>query len=316
MAALVERGGSFGGEGFLALAGGVDQNSDKENVLACARLLLTIEGEKFNSVQWHGWTSLMHASMGGCEVLVDWLVDKGADLNARDTNGWSALMLSIDRGMVMVASLLLELGADPMIVTLDGWTAEDIAASSGSRVLQDIIEIREMGRLEWIENKSRVGLEKENSVVIVAVDVDSGAMENNDVSFEEMLASSSDLLDKEEFDKQMILEMLPQNFSYKFVNFNIQQQSSKDIKFDLVTRVDVSSEEEVKVFLADLNCSTGCTYNIQSGRRDKKQEGEHSRTKIRGFRKCCLNVATADKKPKQEGKKSSNLDNSYLWPIL
>ena len=111
---------------------------------------------------------------------------------------------------------------------------------------------------------------------------------------EEMSDSNSDPLDKEEFERQVILEMLPQNYRYKFIKFDIQQQSAKDIKYNLETRVGVFTEEEVKVFLGNLNSSSGCTYNIQSGRRDKRKEGEHLRTIIRGFRKCCLNVAMGD----------------------
>ena len=49
-------------------------------MVKCARLLFSIEGERLNSVQMQGWTPLMLASMGGCEVLVALLIDKGADL--------------------------------------------------------------------------------------------------------------------------------------------------------------------------------------------------------------------------------------------
>jgi len=125
---------------LLALAGGVDQHSQQEKVLECARMVLDIEGEKVDCVQRQGMTPLMLASRGGCEVLVDWLVLQGADLNRRDSEGWTALMFSVDRGMGEVARLLLEKGADPMIVSSDGQRAADIAAGSGSTVMQDVIE--------------------------------------------------------------------------------------------------------------------------------------------------------------------------------
>ena len=61
----------------------------------------------------------MLATRRGCEVLVAWLVEQGADMNRRDSEGWTALMFSVDRGMGEVARLLLDLGADPMIVSCD-----------------------------------------------------------------------------------------------------------------------------------------------------------------------------------------------------
>eukprot|EP00092_Neocalanus_flemingeri_P001990 GFUD01002123.1.p1 GENE.GFUD01002123.1~~GFUD01002123.1.p1 ORF type:complete len:485 (+),score=192.90 GFUD01002123.1:828-2282(+) len=140
LAALVERGGRCGGEGLLTLAGGVDQNSNKVDVMECAGLLVTMDGEKVDSVQRQGMTPLMLASRGGCEVLVSWLADQGADLDRRDSQGWSALMFSVDRGVGEVVRLLLDKGADPMIVSCDGQRAADIAASSSSCVMQDIIE--------------------------------------------------------------------------------------------------------------------------------------------------------------------------------
>ena len=140
LAALVSRGGGCGGEGLLALASRVDQHSDKGEVMECARLVLDMEGEKVNCVQRQGMTPLMLASRGGCEVLVAWLVEQGADLDRRDSEGWTALMFSVDRGMGEVVRLLLDKGADPMIVSCDGQRAADIAASSGSCVMQEVLE--------------------------------------------------------------------------------------------------------------------------------------------------------------------------------
>jgi len=102
--------------------------------------VLAMEGEKVNCVQRQGMTPLMLASRGGCEVLVNWLVNNGADLNKREYEGWTALMFSVDRGMGEVARLLLDKGADPMIVNCDGQRVADIAACGGSNAMQDIIE--------------------------------------------------------------------------------------------------------------------------------------------------------------------------------
>ena len=89
----------MGGEGLLALASRVDQHSDKGEVMECARLVLDMEGEKVNCVQRQGMTPLMLASRGGCEVLVAWLVEQGADLDRRDSEEWTALMVRLIRRM-------------------------------------------------------------------------------------------------------------------------------------------------------------------------------------------------------------------------
>ena len=74
------------------------------------------------------------------------------------------------------------------------------------------------------------------------------------------------------------------------------------VSFDLEVRVGDSTEDDVKKFLEDFNSSSGCTFNILSWRRDKRQVGGKAKSKLRGFRKCCLNVASSEKKAKQEGK--------------
>ena len=118
----------------------------------------------------------------------------------------------------------------------------------------------------------------------------------------EMFMNSGEHSDNE-FNKQLIMELLPDQYSYHVVKFEVVSTNTSDLNFELETRVNVTAVDEVKHFLELLNGSTGCTYNIQSGRPDRIQDGAASRSKIRGFRKCCLNVSNnAEKKPKQEGK--------------
>ena len=141
--------------------------------MECASLVLSMEGEKLNSVQRQGLTPLMLASRGGCEVLVSWLVDSGADLDMKDSEGWSALMLGVDRGRGEVVRLLLEKGADPMLVSCDGQRASDIAASSGSCVLQDVIEsfCGERGRGEFNRGEEVVKKYTEMENVLLGLDM-------------------------------------------------------------------------------------------------------------------------------------------------
>ena len=77
----------------------------------------------------------------------------------------------------------------------------------------------------------------------------------------------------------------------------------QEIKFSLETRVNVSQQTSVKQFLSALNESTGCTFNIQTGRPDNNKEG--TRAKCSGFRKCSMNVASSGKKELQPGKNTN-----------
>ena len=90
---MMSRGG---GEVLLALVGGVDQYSDKGEVVECARLVLDMEGEKMDCMQRQGMTPLMWASREGCKVRVAWLVEQGAHLDSlpvqqRQAGGWSPM---------------------------------------------------------------------------------------------------------------------------------------------------------------------------------------------------------------------------------
>ena len=109
-------------------------------------------------------------------------------------------------------------------------------------------------------------------------------------------------MDREE-EENLLHAMLPEGYDYKFVKYDLQQNNLQEIKFCLETRVNVKNHSNVKQFLADLNDSTGCTFNMQSGRPDKTKENQ--RSKCSGFRKCCMNVALSGKKELQPGKNTN-----------
>ena len=49
--------------------------------------------------------------------------------------------------------------------------------------------------------------------------------------------------------------------------------------------------------------TTGCTFNTNSGRQDRRQDSDTARSRYRGFRKCCLNVSHKEgKENRQKGK--------------
>ena len=112
-------------------------------------------------------------------------------------------------------------------------------------------------------------------------------------------------MSKFDFDRLVVLDILPQQYSYRFIKCELEQENISTTSFDIEIRLNVSTDEGVKTFLQDFNSSSGCTYNMMSGRQDRKQDGQHSRSKLRGFRKCCLNVSRNGKRAKQAGKNTN-----------
>ena len=106
----------------------------------------------------------------------------------------------------------------------------------------------------------------------------------------------------------LLQELLPEQYNYKVVVFNVKEQSEQNIKCDIEVRVDVKTVPGVKTFLGDLNTSTGCTFNIQSVRPDRQGKGINPRCQYRGYRKCCMNVAQSENKENRQPGKNTNCE--------
>ena len=104
--------------------------------------------------------------------------------------------------------------------------------------------------------------------------------------------------------EEVLWDLLPEEYEYKLLKFEMTEFQEDNIHFTAEIRVNCNSEGEVKVFLSTLNISTGCTFNIASGRQDKKQD--LGRCTFRGYRKCSLNInKTGDKPDRQPGKNTT-----------
>ena len=95
--------------------------------------------------------------------------------------------------------------------------------------------------------------------------------------------------------KEIVKQIFPQSYEYKILS---DMTSSNLSTFKVEFRVNVKTEEGVKAFLNELNVSSGCTFNIQSGRTDKKpsENNNRCRSRLRGFRKCAMNVSHSENK--------------------
>ena len=115
--------------------------------------------------------------------------------------------------------------------------------------------------------------------------------------------------------KGLLNDFFPSEYEYKVVSHLIAEQSVQNFKFDIELRVNVDSREGLNKFLSQLNQSTQCTFNIQSGRQDKTQSGDNPRSSYRGFRKCCLNVSHSNDKENQQPGKNTKCEASINFRI-
>ena len=72
-------------------------------------------------------------------------------------------------------------------------------------------------------------------------------------------------------DSDILENFLPVGYKYKIISKNeIESVYSCEVNFNLVVRVNVSSIDEVQVFLKNLDISSSCTFNVKQGRPDKE----------------------------------------------
>ena len=103
-----------------------------------AALLLLDRGAKVNQP---GWSALHYAATGPEPKLVQWLLDRGADLNAASPNDTTPLMMAAQYGTENSVDLLLARGADVNRKNQVGLRAVDFAKLSGREPL-----VKKLGR--------------------------------------------------------------------------------------------------------------------------------------------------------------------------
>ncbi len=77
------------------------------------------------------WTPLLHAVDGGNIDIVNYLLEKGADINALTKDQWTPLMLALGYEKPKIAKRLIDKGADIELLNIEGWSALMIAVRYG-----------------------------------------------------------------------------------------------------------------------------------------------------------------------------------------
>ena len=67
----------------------------------------------------------------------------------------------------------------------------------------------------------------------------------------------------------LLRDLFPPNHDYKVKHLKHNDQIEENFNFEL----EIKTECEVKEFLAALNQSTGCTFNVMRGKPDRRQSG-------------------------------------------
>lgn len=82
-------------------------------------------------VQFPGWSPIHYAASGPNTRLVQWLLERGAQIDAESPNGTTPLMLAAQHAPEATVELLLKRGADPRKRNRRGLQASDFAEMGG-----------------------------------------------------------------------------------------------------------------------------------------------------------------------------------------
>jgi len=98
-------------------------------------------GAQIDARNKQGRTALMFAATGPFPETVSLLLERGADPNATDqAEGWSPLMFAAAEGNQEVAARLLEGGGDPTLTDRDGETARTFATNGNHTAVVSLLD--------------------------------------------------------------------------------------------------------------------------------------------------------------------------------
>ncbi len=100
------------------------------------------KGADLNIIGGDGGAPLNWAAHHDNVEIINRMIEKGASLNVQNQWGMTELHTAIWRGNIHVVESLLDQGSDPMIKTKEGWTAMHYACRSGHDNIIDMLRNR------------------------------------------------------------------------------------------------------------------------------------------------------------------------------
>lgn len=96
-----------------------------------AKLLLDGYGASMECESETGWSALRSAAAYGHTEILNYLLERGANIKVRNNIGWTCLHSAADEGHTSAVQALLDHGANPEDAAHQGWTALTLAADKG-----------------------------------------------------------------------------------------------------------------------------------------------------------------------------------------
>ena len=87
-----------------------------------------------------GWTPLIVAAENDNMNLVNFFLNKGADVNAESRSGWTTLLSAVSLYNLKMTRLLLDKGANPNVVNIYGTTPLSIAINHRYRNIVKLLK--------------------------------------------------------------------------------------------------------------------------------------------------------------------------------
>lgn len=96
-------------------------------------------GNDVNEADHLGRTALHFAAAQNLPTIVHALLSSGAHPNIADFDGYTPLHRAIEQQSIAIVTSLLASGADPSAQTADNQSATDMAATSGNKIVGEVL---------------------------------------------------------------------------------------------------------------------------------------------------------------------------------
>ena len=108
-------------------------------------------------------------------------------------------------------------------------------------------------------------------------------------------------MDEVTYSEGLAKSLLPENYKYKFEKMEVVSDMDEfgEVQMMVIGRANINKVEGIKPFLEELYGSCGATFNIKSGRADRKGTKD---VELYGYRKCIMQVHNPNlEKPRMKG---------------